>query len=543
MYLWETIEHAEGYIVPSEEYNMRWNLLQTQGDQQANTLRDILQMLYDTIMNDTDGASHLRVNMPEYVAANLKEALKIIDTRIKAVDAKASLAITTSNTANAKAEGAVVTANNADAKADTAILDSTEALGKANTAIVDSADASMKADTVYAIYPDIVDAVASVEGKAEKVYIDQVAANFVLGALPNESVTEVKLSLDVQDKLNEVFDPTTLEIAISDNTTNLATTNAILETHMADLASQEINKGASKIGIHDAGNKFTATSVEGALSELFQSVSSGKQVIKTAITDKGVTVLDANGDGVHTHQELADGINAISIGKDGFPMDVIKGWSSSNGTPRQNCFHVVASNESSFYIYNEKSGVFTLASSFIYNNAIYQYIRYRDSTGKFYAWSSGQANYTKYNSAIVSEGTTTLIGLVGGNCIYFHSDYIYIFTNDNKICKYNYNGTLISTVDISPLFYTPRSTNLSGIQYGRYLVLNDRTYKKYQVFDLVTGNLLKTEINTDSYVREIIMSPNGRIDMQYSYADNKTFLYVMLVGATVHGYTVNKGFV
>ena len=45
---------------------------------------------------------------------------------------------------------------------------------------------------------------------------------------------------------------------------------------------------AADILISDIENNFTATDVEGALTELFTSVSSGKTLIAGAITDKGV---------------------------------------------------------------------------------------------------------------------------------------------------------------------------------------------------------------------------------------------------------------
>ena len=45
---------------------------------------------------------------------------------------------------------------------------------------------------------------------------------------------------------------------------------------------------ASLVGIADTGEHFTATDVEGALSELFTSVSDGKTLVAAAITDKGV---------------------------------------------------------------------------------------------------------------------------------------------------------------------------------------------------------------------------------------------------------------
>lgn len=45
---------------------------------------------------------------------------------------------------------------------------------------------------------------------------------------------------------------------------------------------------ADNITIKDTNNHFTSTNVEGALDELFQSASNGKQLIATAITGKGV---------------------------------------------------------------------------------------------------------------------------------------------------------------------------------------------------------------------------------------------------------------
>lgn len=46
---------------------------------------------------------------------------------------------------------------------------------------------------------------------------------------------------------------------------------------------------AADIDITDSGSHFTATDVEGALAELFTSVSDGKTAVAAAITDKGVT--------------------------------------------------------------------------------------------------------------------------------------------------------------------------------------------------------------------------------------------------------------
>lgn len=66
---------------------------------------------------------------------------------------------------------------------------------------------------------------------------------------------------------------------------------------------------ASDIGIIDSGGHFTATDTEGALAELFTSVSDGKDLIAAAITDKGGA---ASGDDTFT--ELATAISDIPSG-------------------------------------------------------------------------------------------------------------------------------------------------------------------------------------------------------------------------------------
>lgn len=64
---------------------------------------------------------------------------------------------------------------------------------------------------------------------------------------------------------------------------------------------------ADGITIKDVNNNFTATNVEGALSELFQSASNGKGLIATAITGKGVDASSSD-----TFSVLATKIQQIS---------------------------------------------------------------------------------------------------------------------------------------------------------------------------------------------------------------------------------------
>ncbi|WP_227838744.1 hypothetical protein [Clostridioides sp. ZZV15-6597] len=65
---------------------------------------------------------------------------------------------------------------------------------------------------------------------------------------------------------------------------------------------------AKNVTIEDTENNFTSDNVEGALKEVFQSVSNGKQLIATAITDKNVPTSSND-----TFQTMASNINNIKI--------------------------------------------------------------------------------------------------------------------------------------------------------------------------------------------------------------------------------------
>lgn len=69
---------------------------------------------------------------------------------------------------------------------------------------------------------------------------------------------------------------------------------------------------AENITIKDTNNNFTAINVEGALSELFQSASNGKELIATAITGKGVETSNTD-----SFQTMATNINNIKVGGGG----------------------------------------------------------------------------------------------------------------------------------------------------------------------------------------------------------------------------------
>jgi len=69
------------------------------------------------------------------------------------------------------------------------------------------------------------------------------------------------------------------------------------------------DQSAAEVPITDTGGLFTATDVEGALAELFTSVSDGKTEIAVAITGKGGTA-----SGNDTFTELSTAITGIPTG-------------------------------------------------------------------------------------------------------------------------------------------------------------------------------------------------------------------------------------
>lgn len=83
-----------------------------------------------------------------------------------------------------------------------------------------------------------------------------------------------------------------------------------LDAHLAETTQNA--HFAKNIGIEDTAGNFTATDVEGALSELFTSVSDGKDLIGGAITDVDPSIVIPPNP---TFQQLAAAIGQISTGK------------------------------------------------------------------------------------------------------------------------------------------------------------------------------------------------------------------------------------
>lgn len=134
----------------------------------------------------------------------------------KQVTQETEEAVQTANAAESKADSAVITANDADSKADGAVFTAANALGQDTVEPYTGALGAMKiaSDTkddwlnkeseLNQALSDVNDAVAAVDGKADVAYVDQVAENFTLGAIPDGSLGDEKFNQELFDKINQV---------------------------------------------------------------------------------------------------------------------------------------------------------------------------------------------------------------------------------------------------------------------------------------------------------------------------------------------------
>lgn len=106
---------------------------------------------------------------------------------------------------------------------------------------------------------------------------------------------------------------------------------AILESAKSDIAGHKAAAAvqahlAKNIAIEDTEGLFTATHVEGALGELFTSVSNGKNTVAAAITDKGVPT-----SGSDSFSQMAGNIDSIVLSSgNAVETDVLSGKTFSN---------------------------------------------------------------------------------------------------------------------------------------------------------------------------------------------------------------------
>lgn len=181
-----------------------------------------------------------------------------------------------------------------------------------------------------------------------------------------------------------------------------------------DLPTSSGASTADSITIKDTNNNFTATDVEGALSELFQNASNGKQLIATAITDKGVVTSSDD-----TFQTMATNIGKIS------------GGSSITYSITNNLSHAVNNNSNTTVEkYNSYSANITINDGYTLDSVTIT-MGGTDTTSSCY--SNGNISIEHVTGDIVITVTTSVI-----------PPNTYSVTNTLTQCTSNNNSTTVT---------------------------------------------------------------------------------------------------
>lgn len=80
--VWQVIARSDGAVITADRWNELFNLLITQGDDTTAKLKDTLSMLYETVLSDTDGASHINLTDAAFTATDVKAVLLELANRI-----------------------------------------------------------------------------------------------------------------------------------------------------------------------------------------------------------------------------------------------------------------------------------------------------------------------------------------------------------------------------------------------------------------------------------------------------------------------------
>lgn len=82
--VWQTLDNVDGDVVDAVRWNELFNLLITQGDDTTANLKNTLDMLYETVLDDTDGSLHVRFADAGFTAVEVHAALLELATRVSA---------------------------------------------------------------------------------------------------------------------------------------------------------------------------------------------------------------------------------------------------------------------------------------------------------------------------------------------------------------------------------------------------------------------------------------------------------------------------
>lgn len=221
----------------------------------GNTVQAILESLRNQLKSVADGASGA-----DFIAATSISGItgNTVQSILENISTLVNQAVATSGSAESKADSAVATANTADENATTALNTANAALGQNTVEPYTGALGAMKIATdvqtdyetqkplILQAVEDAENAVSSVAGKADVAYVDSVAAGFVLGTVPDGTITDAKLSNTAGQIKPRVADLETNQGALASLTTTEKTNlvGAINEVD-GDLAAHKASIGAA----------------------------------------------------------------------------------------------------------------------------------------------------------------------------------------------------------------------------------------------------------------------------------------------------------
>ena len=80
MFIGQSVADSGGHIVTADQWNNYWNLIRTQGDDSAQALHNLRNLLFETIYDAENAAESISFSYLDMLATNVSDALKELET-------------------------------------------------------------------------------------------------------------------------------------------------------------------------------------------------------------------------------------------------------------------------------------------------------------------------------------------------------------------------------------------------------------------------------------------------------------------------------
>ncbi|WP_404407754.1 hypothetical protein [Jeotgalibacillus malaysiensis] len=241
-----------------------------------------------------------------------------------------------------------------------------------------------------------------------------------LGSVDNvQQATKTEFNSHVGDSVKHITSAERTSWNGKASAQSVADLDSELTTHQAEKASaaelghvlgNTTTEGkllADSVPITDAGNLFSATDVEGAMSELFTNVSDGKDLVGGAITDVDPNVVIPADP---TFKQLATGVGQINTGKK---------WASGeiNEITTDRMYTINGLDFSPSKVIITASGIWSGSGTFfmeLISSENDLYTGYQ-VLGKTLYWSSSGIQSSDTNTTVTNDGFVAYVRIISGN--------------------------------------------------------------------------------------------------------------------------------